>query len=224
MELTTLKATSRVSGASRNVARLRKAGQVPAIYYGKGLESVSISVSAIELRKVLAPGKRYTLLDLEIDGKAGNPALVYSFQKDCITQAITHVDFLKIDETTPVTVRIPVVLSGIPVGVKNQGGIFSQENRYIKLSVVPGKIAANLSLDVSDFNAGTTFYAKDFKLGEATLVSPARTVIFTISTKSKALKQDAAAAAAAPVAAAPAAAPAATPAEKGDKSEKANKK
>jgi len=145
--------------------------------------------------------------------------LVYSFQKDCITQAITHVDFLKIDEMTPVTVRIPVVLSGIPVGVKNQGGIFSQENRYLKLSVLPSKIAANLSLDVSNFNAGITFYAKDFDLGEATLVSPARTVIFTISTKSKALKQDAAA----PVAT-PAAAPAATAAEKGDKSEKANKK
>jgi Ribosomal protein L25 (general stress protein Ctc) len=74
MELTTLKATSRVLVANRDNARLRKAGQIPAVYYGKGMEALNITVSDIDLRKVLAPGKRYTLLDLEIDGKAGNPA------------------------------------------------------------------------------------------------------------------------------------------------------
>ena len=47
MELTKLAATSRVLGKSRDNARLRKAGQIPAVYYGKGQESVNISVSAI---------------------------------------------------------------------------------------------------------------------------------------------------------------------------------
>jgi large subunit ribosomal protein L25 len=138
--------------------------------------------------------------------------LNYSYQKDSISQQITHIDFLKIDDKTPVTVRVPVVLSGIPVGVKNQGGLFSQENRYLKLSVVPSKIPTNLSMDVSDFNAGTTFYAKDFNIGEASLISPPRTVIFTISTKAKAAKEEAAAAAVVAAAAAPAASAAAAPA------------
>ena len=108
MELTTLKATSRVLGANRDNKRLRKAGQIPAVYYGKGTETVNISVSEIDIRKVLAPGKRYTLLDLEIDGKAGNPAVIYNYQKDAISQKFVHIDFLKIDEATPVKVRVPV--------------------------------------------------------------------------------------------------------------------
>jgi len=83
-------------------------------YYGKGAKSVSISVSEKELEAVLAPGKRYTLLDLVIDGKKGNPAIVYEYQKHNISQKITHVDFLKIDENTPIAVRVPVRLSGIP--------------------------------------------------------------------------------------------------------------
>ena len=61
MELTTLKATSRVLGANRENARLRKAGQIPAVYYGKGIEAQNLSVADTDLRKVLAPGKRYTL-------------------------------------------------------------------------------------------------------------------------------------------------------------------
>ena len=210
MQLTTLKATSRVAGSSRATGRLRKEGLIPAVYYGKGQESVSISVKAQDVAKILAPGKRYTLLDLEIDGKAGNPAVIYSYQKDSISFAIEHIDFLKIDEKMPVTVRVPVVLNGLPVGVKNEGGLFSQITRYIKLSTVPEKIPTNVALDITDFHAGTTFYAKDLKLEGAELASPERTVIFTISTKSKAKAADAeradATAAAAPAdAAAPAA-------------------
>ncbi len=214
MELTTLKATSRVLGANRENKRLRKAGQIPAVYYGKGTEALNISVSAIDVRKILAPGKRYTLLDLEIDGKAGNPAVIYNYQKDAISQAIDHIDFLKIDEATPVKVRVPVKLSGLPVGVKTQGGVMAQETHYLMLSAKPTCIPTVLNLDISDFETNVTFYAKDFKLPEGvTLASVPRTVIFSISSKSK--KKDAAADAAAPAAeaAAPAAAAAAPAAE-----------
>lgn len=192
MQLTTLKATSRVAGSSRATVRLRKAGQIPAVYYGKGQEAVSISVNAQDIAKILAPGKRYTLLDLEIDGKAGNPAVVYSYQKDSISMRIEHIDFLKIDEATPVTVRVPVVLEGLPVGVKNEGGLFSQIMRFVKLKAVPEKIPANIKLDISAFHAGVTYYAKELKLEGVELASPSRTVIFTISTKARAAKIEAA--------------------------------
>ena len=58
MQLTTLNVTTRVLGAARNNGRMRKAVQIPATYYGKGMESVSITVDEIALRNVLAPGKR----------------------------------------------------------------------------------------------------------------------------------------------------------------------
>ena len=190
MELTTLKATSRVLGAgSREMQRLRKTGMIPAVYYGKGIEPVSVAVSADDVRKVLVPGKRYALLDLEIDGKAGNPVVIYDYQKDAISQKITHIDFLKIEENSPVKVVVPVTLSGIPVGVKAEGGMLSQITRKLKLSVLPTKIPSVLTIDVSACHAGTTFYAENMDVGDAVLVSKPRTVIFTIS-KARGLKED----------------------------------
>ena len=190
MELTTLKATSRVLGAgSREMQRLRKTGMMPAVYYGKGIEPVSVAVSADDVRKVLVPGKRYALLDLEIDGKAGNPVVIYDYQKDAISQKITHIDFLKIEENSPVKVVVPVTLSGIPVGVKAEGGMLSQITRKLKLSVLPTKIPSVLTVDVSACHAGTTFYAENMDLGDAVLVSKPRTVIFTIS-KARGPKED----------------------------------
>ena len=91
----------------------------------------------------------------------------------------------------------------------------AQETHYLMLSAKPTCIPTVLNLDISDFETNVTFYAKDFKLPEGvTLASVPRTVIFSISSKSK--KKDAAdAAAAAPAAeaAAPAAAAAAPAAE-----------
>ena len=191
MELTTLKATSRVLGASsREMQRLRKTGMIPAVYYGKGIEPVSVAVSADDVRKVLVPGKRYALLDLEIEGKAGNPVIIYDYQKDAISQKITHIDFLKIEENSPVKVVVPVTLSGIPVGVKAEGGMLSQISRKLKLSVLPTKIPSVLTVDVSACHAGTTFYAENMELGDAKLVSKPRTVIFTIS-KARGQKEEA---------------------------------
>jgi large subunit ribosomal protein L25 len=181
MNLTTLNAQARTTGSSRDSQRLRKSGSIPATYYGHGQEALSISVSEADLKVVLAPGKRYTLLDLVIDGKGGNPAVVHQYQKHAISQKITHVDFLKIDAETPVKVRIPVKLSGLPVGVKNQGGMLSQENRYLKLWAKPADIPASIDLDISDFGAGITFYARSLELGAAKLASPENLVIFTIS-------------------------------------------
>lgn len=182
MEFTSLKATTRVLGANRDAKRLRKTGMIPAVYYGKGQESVHLSVNAIDVRKVLAPGKRYTLLDLEIDGKSGNLALIYVYQKDSISQEIIHIDFLKIDEKSVVDVRIPVRISGIPVGVKSEGGMLSQENYYIKLSAPVAKIPSSIEIDVSEAHAGTTFYAEQIPLEDkVSLVSKKRTVIYAIS-------------------------------------------
>jgi len=210
MQLTTLKAQPRTAGSSRDSGRIRKTGNIPATYYGQGSEAVSISVSEKDLEAVLAPGKRYTLLDLVIDGKGGNPAIVYQYQKHSISQKIIHVDFLRIEENTPIAVRIPIRLSGIPVGVKNQGGSLSQENRYLKLSAKPADIPAGIELDISEMPNDTTYYAEKLDLGKASLISPKHTVIFTISKGREAAVAEAAAApAATPVAAAPAAAPAA---------------
>jgi large subunit ribosomal protein L25 len=219
MQFTTLNAKSRTAGSSRDSGRVRKTGNIPAIYYGKGSKSLSISVSEKDLEAVLAPGKRYTLLDLVIDGKGGNPAIVYQYQKNNISQKIIHIDFLKIEENSPIAVRVPIRLSGIPIGVKNQGGSLSQESHYLKLSAKPTDIPASIELDVSEMPNDTTYYAEKLELGKAALLSPKRTVIFTIS------KGREAAAEAAPVAAAAApAAPAADAAKKEEPKKDAKKK
>jgi len=181
MQLTTLKAESRQLSDSRATARLRKQGQVPAVYYGQGQEPMHVSVDAIALRDVFAVGKRYTLLDLEIDGKTGNPALVYDYQKDALSQKITHLDFLRINDDSMVKIRVAVRLEGLPIGVKTEGGLLQQEKRYLNLFCKPTEIPKEILINVDNFKSGITFYAKELDLGSAKLASQPKTVVFTIT-------------------------------------------
>ncbi|HSQ42086.1 MAG TPA: 50S ribosomal protein L25 [Fibrobacteraceae bacterium] len=214
MQLTSLKAQSRKLSDSRANVRLRKSGQIPAVYYGHGQTPMHVSVNDVSLRNVFAPGKRYTLIDLEIDGQGGNPAIIHDYQKDAISLDITHVDFLKIDESTEIKVRIPVRLVGLPVGVKTEGGILQQDKRYVHILCKPADIPAEIVVTVDDFHAGTAFYAKDLDIGKAKLATPPKTSIFAITKKSQEKEDSPAVEAPKAEAAAPAAAGAAKAEEK----------
>lgn len=182
MQLTTLKAQARPEADSRATKRLRKQGKVPGVLYGLGQESVSVSVDSSDLRQVFGPGKRYTLLDLEIDGKAGNPALIYDYQKDALSQEITHLDFIRIAEDKPVQVKIPVHLEGVPVGVKTEGGQLRVENKFVKVKSCPTTIPTEIKVDVTEFHAQTTYYARQLELGEGIVLSSVpQTVVFTVT-------------------------------------------
>jgi len=223
MQLTTLKAASRQLKDSRANVRIRKEGLVPAVYYGHGQTPVHVSVDSVALRNVLAPGKRYSLLDLEIDGKSGNPAMIYEYQKDALSQKITHIDFLKIDEKTSIKARVAVRLEGLPIGVKTEGGLLQQEKRYIHLYCKPTEIPTEIVVNVDDCHAGATFYAKDLSIGNNKLAIAPKTAIFTIS-KARGEEKEATPAAKPAAAATPAAAAAAAPAAAAPAKKEAKKK
>ena len=180
MKLTTLKVDSRDAASKGALNAMRAEGKIPAIYYGKTQEPVQISVDEAELRKVMV-SKRYELLDLEIDGQSGNPAVVYEFARDIITQKITHVDFIEIKADREVKVQIPVSLEGVPYGVKTEGGSLLQTSRIVRLSCLPENIPTEFVVDVNEARARDTFYVTDLDLGDAKLVTSPRSVIYTIS-------------------------------------------
>lgn len=190
MQLNTLKVESRKMSDSRATARLRKLGQVPAVCYGEGKDPIHVSVDEIALRDVFAVGKRYTLIDLVVDGQAGNPVIIYDYQKDAISQKITHIDFLRITETSKIKVRVAVRLEGLPVGVKTEGGLLQQEKRYLNLYCTPNNIPKEIVINVDDFKSGITFYAKQLDLGESKLASQPQTVVFTITKGRKEEKKE----------------------------------
>lgn len=108
------------------VARLRRAGQLPAVAYGHGEASTSLVVDAHafeQLRRHVGPN---TIIDLAVDGTQPKPALVHDVQIHPVTRRPLHVDFLLVRMTEELTVEVPLVPVGGSPAVELHGGTLLQ--------------------------------------------------------------------------------------------------
>jgi large subunit ribosomal protein L25 len=163
MELT-LTATSGRPTGSRPASRLRGDGSVPGVVYGLGRESVPVTVEWSELRRVLTTDAGLNaLIDLSVDGET-ELALVKELQRHPVRRTILHVDFLRLDRNAPVSVDVPVVLTGEATDVENRRGIVDHQMKTLAVKAKPADIPTELTLDVSELTIGQTLTVGDLTL------------------------------------------------------------
>jgi large subunit ribosomal protein L25 len=197
MHTVSITARKRPLSTKGTLATLRREGKVPGVIYGLKGEPETVEITGTDLRPVLA--HRNTIIELSVDG-AVQKTMMKQLDRDPISLDYLHVDFVRVDDVTPVTVIVPVTTEGVPVGVKTQGGVFSVAKKFVKLRAKVQDIPDVFHIDVSNLNSGTTFYVKDLQFDKGTFVTPPRTALFGVG---EGRKQEEAAT---PAAAAPAAA------------------
>jgi large subunit ribosomal protein L25 len=164
----TLSATRR-DGTGKGVARkLRAQGQVPAVVYGKDMESVHVQVDAHEAEHLFKGiSVASTIVDLNIDGeKRPLPTLVREVQTHPYRPELLHIDFLRIQKGVAVEVEVPLHLEGTPEGVRTDGGILEQIVHEIPVKCLPSKIPEAIVVDVTGLNVGDSLHVSDLDADE----------------------------------------------------------
>ena len=114
-----IKAKKREAGMKLDA--LRKSGEIPAIFYGAGKKTTSISVPIVEFKKIWRDaGESSTVKVTTPDGAID--ALIHEVQVDPVTDQPTHVDFLAIDMKKKIRVKVPLVFEGVSNAVKSAIG------------------------------------------------------------------------------------------------------
>jgi len=168
MSIFELEAESRTDegkGASR---RLRREGMVPAVIYGAGQDPQSIKLKHSEVLKRLEHEAFYShILTVNIDGKASK-AVLRDMQRHPAKPIIMHMDFLRIDENTPIRVHVPLHFVGADVapGVK-AGGLLTHDVVEVELEVLPKHLPEYIEVDVSALDIGDSVHLSDLKLPES---------------------------------------------------------
>jgi large subunit ribosomal protein L25 len=144
-------ATPRTGKFNKNHARrVRVEGKIPAVVYGAGLDAVAVSVDPRVVTKILhSESGHNTIFDLNVEGASPVKAMIVDWQREPLKSRLLHVDFKRIAMDKAMRVSVPVLLSGIPVGVKTGGGILDQILREVEIECLPGDIPDHLDVDVS---------------------------------------------------------------------------
>ena len=132
-------ATPRTGKFNKNHARrVRVEGKIPAVVYGAGIDPVAVAVDPKVVTKILhSESGHNTIFDLNVEGAPLVKAMIVDWQHEPIKGKLLHIDFKRIAMDKTMRVSVPVLLTGIPAGVKNSGGILDQVLREVEVRVPP---------------------------------------------------------------------------------------
>jgi len=166
MATVSLSANAR-DGKGKGAARsLRSQGQVPAVIYGHGRDPQALALNARDLDKMLSHIQaESTVIEVTVGGQTAK-TLIREIQRHPIKRQILHVDFQALVAGEKVTVSIPIVLQGIPEGVRLEGGVLDQTLREIEIEVDPSNIPDHVEYDVTNMVIGDSVHISDLKVPE----------------------------------------------------------
>ncbi|MBM4364285.1 MAG: 50S ribosomal protein L25, partial [Deltaproteobacteria bacterium] len=149
MQTIKVSALNREQAGKEAAARLRATGRIPAVAYGKGMETRSLSVPPGEVSAILTSAAgRNTLVSLAVGGSDEILALVADYQYHPVTRALLHVDFVRVREDQPIDIEVPFEATGKPAGVV-AGGMLRVVYRKLPLRCLPGQIPLKITHDMT---------------------------------------------------------------------------
>lgn len=149
----TLAATIRDGRGTGPARATRRAGEVPAIIYGRGGDNVAVSVSAHDLDLILRSETGVnSVITLKVDGKE-QLALCRQIQRHPVKGSLVHVDFVRVSADVAITADVSVSLVGDATGVR-AGGRLEQLLFAVTISAKPGDIPTEIEHDVTSLGLG----------------------------------------------------------------------
>ncbi|HEY6194840.1 MAG TPA: 50S ribosomal protein L25 [Candidatus Eisenbacteria bacterium] len=164
MSVIQLKGSRRERVGKGGARKARAAGQIPGVLYGHGETPVPVAVDQREFELALRGHKGgNAIVNLTVAGGSGVNALVRDVQYDPLSRAIVHLDFQHISLTEQIVVEVVLRFVGLPLGVKDGGGILEHSVRTLEVRCLPTAIPPSIDVDVTALNVGDSMHVRDLK-------------------------------------------------------------
>lgn len=164
---------SRRDVTGKQVARLRRDGRLPAVVFGRGLESENVQVDTHQFELLRRHTTGNTLIDLSVDGDKARPVLVHGVQVHPVTRRPLHADLFLVRMTEEITVDVPLAATGSSRAIDDDGGTLNHPTETIRIRALPDHLPEVVEYAIDslvDFDA--TIRVRDLVLpGDVTLLT-----------------------------------------------------
>ena len=145
------------------VKELRSNGHIPGVYYSHdSKESIPFMVTLKNLREALKSDSQ--VYKINVGGKSRD-VIMKTIQYHPITEQILHIDLYGVKMDAKVTVKIPIMIIGQSIGVK-EGGVLNQSMTELDVACLPANIPQEIEIDISNLNLGDTIRIEDLNLDD----------------------------------------------------------
>ncbi len=187
---------------NKNAARrVRVAGKIPGVIYGAKEPAVAVELDPKQMQRILHSETGHnTIFDVSISNGARVKAMIVDWQYEPIKDRLIHVDLKRIAMDKAMRVEVPIVLEGVPIGVKNEGGVLELVLREVEIECLPGDIPSSITVDVSNLALNDSIRVADLPHGgKFKFISEEdETVVHVVTIREEAVEDVAAVASAGP--------------------------
>jgi large subunit ribosomal protein L25 len=157
----------------KKVATLRRAGRLPAVVYGHGVGSESLSLDAHDFELLRRKAGQNELIDLAVGGQKARPVLVHDVQVHPVNRRPLHVDLFLVRMTEELTVDVPLVPTGTSSAVENLNGTLMHQLESVRIRALPDHLPQSIEYSIEsliDFDAA--IHVRDLAIpGDVTLLT-----------------------------------------------------
>lgn len=156
-----LKVELREETGRRKIKRLRAAGKTPAVIYGSGEKTISLSLPTDEFTKIINQGERV----ISLTGGVSYDAFVQEVQWDVFGANVLHADLTRIAEGQLVDCRLKVELKGISPGSK-EGGVVETVQQVLDIKCPPRSLTDKVEISIGELGLDQTITLSQLTLPE----------------------------------------------------------
>jgi large subunit ribosomal protein L25 len=184
MKTVQLSGSLRANVGKKDASSLRSAGLVPCVLYGQG-QQTHFSVKQVAIEKIVYSPDVYQV-ELNIDGKTA-VGIIQELQQHPTKDTIQHVDFLELNETKTIRIKLPVRLVGSSPGVM-AGGKLMLVFRSLQCVGLSKDLPEAILLDISSINIGGAIRVNSINIPGITFLDPANAVVVSVKMARGAVK------------------------------------
>lgn len=162
---------------------LRKAGFLPAVYYGHKTPSTPIQIKKIDFMKAWKSAGESTVIKLHT-AESDLEALIHDVDIDPISDEPRHADFYVFEKGHKVEIAVPLEFVGVSLAMKDLGGVLMKILREIKVKAEPANLPHQIEVDISSINdLEGQILAKDITMPKGVeLLENPEEVVVTVAT------------------------------------------
>ena len=170
-----LKVENREKMTKSGMKNLRLTGKIPGVYYTDGKDAIPIIIDIKDFYQLFT--HKVNIFDLDFDKGENKPSIVREIQRDPVSGDIIHVDLYGIKATEKIVIKVPIMIIGTPMGVKEMGGILEHPLRELEIQCMPKDVPDSVDIDVSGLELQESIRAEDLTLDKIEIISDPKTLI-----------------------------------------------
>lgn len=158
----TLNAKKREDYKELTLNQMRKKGMIPGVYYGHGIDNLTIAANELDLRPIIFTTESH-IVNLKIDEDKSLSCILKDVQFHPVTDKPLHFDLFALKEGETITIEVSIHLIGNAQGVRD-GGVLQHILHKLDIECLPSNIPSHIDVEISEMNMNDSIKVGDLKL------------------------------------------------------------